>query len=162
MAEESNELDLETIDQEIEKKNKVEQRIKDLSEKVRLTSEERDAEKKLAQEQASRIAALEKEQSFFNSFSDSLAKYPKASAYKDEIKEKVLKGYSVEDATIAALAAKGEFAPARPVQVENPAGGAATVHQPITGGEKKVSEMTREEKRAALLEAEKRGEMSVY
>lgn len=161
MADE-NELDLETIDQDIENKNKVEKRIKDLSEKVRLTSEERDEQKRHSEEQAAKVASLEKERDFLSSFGDALAKYPKASAHRDEIKDKVLKGYSVEDATISTLASKGEFAPARPVETVSPAGGAAAVNQPITGGQKKVSEMTRDEKRAILLEAEKRGEMSAY
>ena len=43
-------LDLEQLDNEIEKESKVEKRIKDLSEKVRLTAEERDAEKKKTEE----------------------------------------------------------------------------------------------------------------
>ena len=153
-------LDLELLDGEIEKENKVEKRIKDLSEKVRLTAEERDAEKRKLEEESTKASGLQKEVEFLNSFGDQLSKHPEASPYRDKIKEKVLKGYSVEDATISTLASEGKLNP-REVQVDNVAGGSATVNQPITGGQKKPSEMTRDEKRVALLEAEKRGDLSM-
>lgn len=157
------ELDLENLDKEIEGTSKVEKRIKDLSEKVRLTAEERDERDKLLTTEREKSESLTKENQFLNSFGDSLAKYPNASGYKDEIKEKVLKGYSVEDATISTLASKGQFTQGQQEKVApttNPAGGSAAVNVP-TGDKKKVDEMNRQEKRDALLEAEKRGDVYV-
>ena len=154
------ELDLETLDTQIEKDNKVEKRIKDLSEKVRLTSEERDELKRLSTEKDSAIANLTKERDFLNQFGDALAKYPDATSYKDKIKEKVLKGYSVEDATVATLASEGKFTAKAP-EVENPAGGSAAITQPVIASEKPISQLTREEKRQKLIDAEQRGDISV-
>ena len=155
-------LDLEQLDNEIEGESKVEKRIKDLSGKVRLTADERDAEKRRADEEAAKASGLQKEVEFLNSFGDQLSKYPDASSFKDKIKEKVLKGYSVEDATISTLASEGKLSPKEPVvDTSNVAGGSAAVNQPITGGQRKFSEMSREEKRSKLLEAEQRGDISL-
>ncbi len=157
----ADELDLEQLDSDIEGQNKVEKRIKDLSEKVRLTAEERDEQKRILGERDTKISDLEKERDFLNSFTEVSGKYPDASSYRDKIKEKVLKGYSVEDATISTLAGEGKFTqPKAPVKIDNVAGGSA-INQPITGGEKSLTEMSREEKRAKLMEAEQRGDISV-
>ncbi len=159
------ELDLEQIDNEIEKDSKVEKRIKDLSEKVKLTSEERDELKVLSEEKDTKISDLEKERDFLNSFGDVLVKHPAASEFKDAIKEKVLKGYSVEDATVSTLSSEGKLTPSEPkpeeeTKPENPAGGSATT-PPVSGGEKKLEDMTSEEKRAKLVEAQERGDLSI-
>lgn len=163
MADENEDvLDLEKIDGDIENKNRVEKRIKDLSEKVRTTSEERDEKDKLLAQAQVEKESLQKERDFLNSFGDTIAKYPKATQFRDEIKEKVLKGYSVEDATVATLASKGELsAPPREVKIDNPAGGSATVNQPAIEGQKTPAQMSREEKRSALLEAEQKGEIYI-
>jgi len=155
-----NELDLEQLDKEIEGENRVEKRIKDLSEKVRLAAEERDAGKRKLEEESTRASGLQKEVEFLNSFGDQLSKHPDASPFRDKIKEKVLKGYSIEDATISTLASEGKLSP-KEVQIDNVAGGSAAVNQPITGSQKTVSEMSRDEKRAKLLEAEQRGDLSL-
>ena len=159
----TNELDLEQLDNEIEKENKVEKRIKDLSEKVKLTSEERDAIKRKVEEESAKSANLQKEVEFLNSFGDQLSKYPDAVSFKDQIKEKVLKGYSVEDATVSTLASQGKLnsKQEQDVQIDNIVGGSAAVNQPITGGQKTVTELSREEKRAKLFEAEKRGDLYI-
>lgn len=156
----ADELDLDQLDIDLEKENKTEKRFKDLSEKVKLTSEERDAKDKLLTEQKTQNEALIKERDFLNSFGDQLGKYPDAVGFKDKIKEKVLKGYSVEDATTAVLVAEGKYTPPKVDQpIGDIAGGSAsTFHQ--TGGEKPISEMTREEKRAKLVEIEQRGNLS--
>ena len=158
----TDELDLEQLDNEIEGESKVEKRIKDLSGKVRLTAEERDAFKAKADEESTKASGLQKEVEFLNSFGDQLTKYPEAVSFRDKIKEKVLKGYSIEDATISTLASEGKLtASQKEIQIDNIAGGAAAVNQPITGGQKTVSEMTRDEKRAKLFEAEQRGDISL-
>ncbi len=84
-------LDLDQLDTEIEGENRAEKRIKDLSEKVRLTAEERDEQKRILGERDTKISDLEKERDFLNSFSEVSGKYPDASSYRDKIKEKVLK-----------------------------------------------------------------------
>ena len=158
----TDELDLEQLDNEIEGESKVEKRIKDLSGKVRLTAEERDGFKAKADEESNRASGLQKEVEFLNSFGDQLTKYPEAVSFRDKIKEKVLKGYSIEDATISTLASEGKLTPKEPViDTSNVAGGSAAVNQPITGGQKTVFEMTRDEKRAKLFEAEQRGDISL-
>ena len=156
----ADELDLEQLDTEIEKDNKVEKRIKDLSEKVRLTSEERDEQKRLLGERDKKITELEKENSFNSGFADVLASHSAAKDHKDDIKAKVLAGYSIEDATFAVLGKAGKLGQPTPPPKDNPAGGSA-VTQPITGVEKTHNELTREEKRAKLLEAETRGDISI-
>lgn len=155
-------LDLEQLDNQIENDNKIEKRIKDLSEKVRLTSEERDAERTKLDEALKASSGLQKEVEFLNSFGNQLGKYPDASQFRDQIKEKVLKGYSIEDATVSTLASQGKLNPQREeITIDNVAGGSAAVNQPITGGQKTVTQMTRDERRNALLEAEKRGDLYV-
>ena len=159
----NNDLDLEQLDSDIEKENKVEKRIKDLSEKVRLTSEERDEQKKLLSERDKKIAELERENAFSSGFVDMLSSHSAAKDHKDEIKEKVLKGYSVEDATLAVLGKAGKLSqpqPPPPPKPENPAGGSA-VTQPLVGNQKTVKDLSREEKRQQLLEAETRGDISM-
>ena len=154
------ELDLEQLDNEIDKENRVEKRIKYLSQMVKQTTAQRDSSKRKVEEEVAKSANLQKEVEFLNSFGDQLSKYPDASSFRDKIKEKVLKGYSVEDATVATLASEGKLSP-KEVTVDNVAGGSAAVNQPIAGGQKKTSDMTRDEKRAALLEAERRGDLYV-
>ncbi len=72
-----------------------------------------------------------------------------------------MSGYTVEDATVAVLASKGQFTPHVEVVRQAPAAGGSALNQPSDGGQKQVSEMTRDEKRAALIEAEKRGDISL-
>lgn len=156
------ELDLENLDNEIDKENKVDKRIKNLSEKVRLTSEERDEQRRLLEESLAKAQNLEKERDFLNSFGDQLGKYPEASQFKDKIKEKVLKGYSVEDATMSTLVAEGKYNPPQspPPPIDNIVGGSATNQHQIDGG-KLLHELTRDEKRAKLVELEQRGDISI-
>lgn len=160
------EFDLDNLDSTIEKENRVEKRIKDLSEKVKLAAEERDDQKRLLQEKLSENENLVKERDFLNAFGDTLAKYPEAAGLKDKIKERVLKGYSVEDATAATLVAEGKYNPPKievapkEAPLESIVGGSSpTMHQ--AGGEKTLQQLSREEKRAKLVEAEQRGDISV-
>ena len=125
-----------------------EKRIKELSEKVELTSKERDEKDKLIQEGTKKIAELEKENSFNSQYSDVLSSHPNAKDHKDAIKEKVMSGYSVEDAMFAVLGKAGALGGTQ-VEPTNPAGGSAdTVMN--QGGTKTVAEMTQEERRAIL------------
>lgn len=155
------EIDLEALDKELDQEGKVEKRIRALSEKVKFTSEERDSARHESEEKDKKISELEKERGFLSSFGDQTTKYPDAIAFRDKIKEKVLVGYSVEDATVSVLNSEGKlFTTKKEVSLENPAGGSAPT-SPQVSVDKKVSEMSREEKRNALLEAEKRGDLGV-
>lgn len=152
------EVDLDFLDAQdnLDRVNKTEQRIKNLSEKVRLTAEERDELAKAKEALESEKATLSKEVEFFKNFSQMASKYPGATEYQDQILEKVkVSGYDVEDATISILAKEGKFTPAPPAPApkENPAGGSATTTM-RTDGEKTINEMTQEERRNALIQAE--------
>ena len=139
--------------------NKVEKRIKELSKKVKLTSQERDELVKAKQGLEAERDAAKKEVEFYSSFSDATDKYPAAKEFKDKIKEKVLVGYSVEDATVAVLAKEGKLTTPS-LQPENPAGGSATT-APATNAAKPLNEMTREEKREEVIKATERGDISL-
>lgn len=153
------EFDLEQLDTDIEKENKVEKRIKDLSEKVRLTSEERDELKKLSDEKDTKLNEATRERDFFKGFSTVVSKHPAASEHQDDILAKVKSGYSVEDATYAVLGAAGKLGGTQQPIVDNPAGGSAVTQHPSS--EKGVGELSRDEKRAKLLEAEQRGDIQM-
>lgn len=149
----------EEIIEDGEGENRVEKRIKDLSDKVKLTAGERDEFKKVSDQKEADNQTLKKENEFLSSFGDVVGKHPEAASYRDAIKEKVLKGYTVEDATVSTLISEGKFTQKKEV-ARMPAGGSA-VNQPVTGGERKISELTREEKRAKLIDAEASGDLSV-
>lgn len=128
---------------ETHKESPAQERITQLSDKVKTEAEARQ-KAEAAQAEADRRAT------FAEGFVDIVATHPQAKEHKDAIKEKVLKGYSVQDATFAVLGAAGQFgqAPA-PTQV---AGGSASTAMP-QGGEKPVSEMSQAERREALAKA---------
>ena len=140
-----------------QQESKVEKRIKQLSNKVKLTSQERDelakANKKLEAERDS----AKKEAEFSSSFTEN-PHYQVAKDYKDKIKEKVSGGYSVEDAVVAVLAKEGKLNAIK--AIENPAGGSAT-NPPMTGDSKPLNDMSREEKRAEVEKAIDRGDISL-
>lgn len=120
-------------------------RFKDLADKVKTTAEERDALKVSD-------AAKAKEIEFYKGFSKVSSKYEGATDYQDKILEKVNSGYDLEDATISVLAKAGKLTNT-PVQRESPTGGSATTNM-NQGGDKTIAEMTRAEKREALMQSE--------
>ena len=163
MAEEEIQDDIEQEDTEVQldeevQENKVEKRIKQLSNKVKLTSQERDELAKGKKSLEAERDTAKKEVEFYSSFSDAIDKYPAAKEYKDRIKEKVLSGYSMEDAAVAVLAKEGKLT--MPKVTENPAGGSAT-NPPMTGESKPLKDMTLEEKRGEVLKAMDRGDISL-
>lgn len=155
---EDEELDL-NLEEDIN--NKVEKRIKSLSEKVKLTSGERDELKKLNETLATDKDSISKERDFYKGFNQVSAKYPGANEYQDKILEKVNAGYDVEDATISILAKEGKYTPTAPkVETENVAGGSAATT--MTGNDAKTpQEMSQDERSAALRELEAKGELSL-
>ncbi len=156
---ETTEETVEVVEPEVSPDNKVEKRIKELSNKVKLTSEERDELLKANEKIEAERDTAKKEVEFYSSFSDASDKYPLAKDFKDQIKEKVLSGYTVEDATVAVLASEGKLT-ATPQETESPGGGSAT-NPPAMDGPKSLNEMSREEKRAAVLDAIDKGEISL-
>jgi len=151
MAEELD-IDLDQLEADINNKNKIQKRITDLSEKVKIASDERDSLSKKAQQLEIERDNANKERDFYSKFSESSSKYQGANEFKDKIREKVMAGYDVEDATVAVLAKEGKLSPtAKVVERDTVAGGSATTAMSGTG-EKSLHEMTREEKRAALME----------
>jgi hypothetical protein len=158
MAEE--ELDLELNDEQ-ENINRVEKRIKSLSEKVELTAEERDEKARLLQENEGKLALTSKERDFYKGFNSITTKYPGASEYQDKILEKVNAGYDVEDATISILAKEGKYTPTAPkLDKERVAGGSASTA--MSGNDSKTpKEMTQDERRAQLLELESQGGLNL-
>lgn len=129
--------------------NKVENpRIKQLSDKVKTTSEERDAANAKVAEESARASAAEKERDFYASFADTTSQYPQAKEFKDEIKSKVLAGYTVEDATVSVLAKNGKLTTTQVREAPAVGGSSNTTLPP--GGEKTVSDMTPEERKQAV------------
>ena len=130
--------------------SKQDKRLKDLSEKVKLTSEERDEKDKLLQEQTAQLEASQKETEFYKTFNTLTANTPGASEYQDTIKEKVMAGYEMEDAINAVLAKEGKLPGMTqiPIAQDSPAGGSSSTT--LSSGEKNVGDMTQAERRAEL------------
>lgn len=141
----------------IDQPSEAEKRIKKLSGDVRTMAGERDAEK-LARETAENTAKeATRERDFYAGFADTVAANPAAKEHKDEILEKVKGGYSVEDATYAVLGKAGKLGGAPAVEDSSPAGGSATTT--AAPAAKTVSEMSREDKRKQLLDAQQKGDL---
>lgn len=121
--------------------SRAEERITQLSEKVRIEAEAR----KAAEEKA---AAAERKAAFAEGYADMVATNPAAKEFKADIEAKVSAGYTVEDATLAVLAKAGKLG-AVAQEIPNPAGGSAATVTP-QGGEKPIAEMTQAERRAKL------------
>src|SRR3990167_1056529 len=95
--------------------SEAQKRITQLSEKVRLTSEERDEKEKLLKAETEKSAGLEKERNFYQGFSDIVSTNPAAKDHRDEILSKVKGGYTVEDATFAVLGKAGKLGQQVPI-----------------------------------------------
>lgn len=149
-------LDLDKIEGQSEEKLKVKNRFQTLSDKVKLTAQEKEeALAKVKSEEEARTNA-EKERDFYKGFSTHASKYPSANDHQDKIWDKVKAGYDIEDAMVSVLNKEGKLtapAPAKPTNIE---GGSAPT-QMI--GDKDPSQMTTAEKFAALQELDKSGEL---
>ncbi len=145
------------IEAQVEQKLKDKNRFDQLSEKVILTSKERDeAQAKLKAESEAKLAT-EKERDFYREFSKNVSKYPSAAEYQDKILEKVKLGYTPEDAMLSVLAKEGKLS-SNPVQQPSGQveGGSALNNME---GTKSIQDMTSAEKLAALGEADKTGDL---
>lgn len=126
--------------------SRAEERITQLSDKVKVEATAREAAEK-------RATDAERKAAFSEGYAEMLVTNPAAKEFKADIEAKVLAGYSVEDATLATLAKAGKLGvpqAATPTAGEI-AGGSASVTPPqVGGGQKPISEMSQAEKRAAL------------
>lgn len=125
-------------------KNPAQERITQLSDKVKATATERD-------DALSRAQAAEKERDFYAGFTDIVSTNPAAKDHKDDILAKVKSGLTVQDATFAVLGAAGKLGGAKLPEPANPAGGSAPTQLPASGS-KPVAEMTQAERREKLSE----------
>lgn len=151
-------LDLDNIEANAENKIKAKNRFEQLSEKVILTSQEKEKAEALAKTNEERAIKAEKERDFHKDFSANVAKYPNASEFQDKILEKVNAGYSTEDAMVAVLAKEGKLQmPTESRPAPQAEGGSA----PTTmEGPKDIKDMSPEEKFEALKELDKTGELA--
>lgn len=132
--------------------NRAEERIKELSGKVKLTSKERDEKSALLTQRDQELANQVKETEFYKGFSNTASKYPQAQGLQDKIKELVVKGYDIEDATVAVLNREGKLIPPKP-EKETVAGGSATTNaQPAKSPADIIKSGTQAERRAILSE----------
>lgn len=130
-----------TQNEQKEDKNPLDSRLKDLlSDKTKLSEEVKAKE--------DRIKELERENAFNSGFVDVLGAYPMAKDHKDEIKAKVLSGYTAEDAALAVLGKAGKLAAPPVATPQNPAGGSAST-VPQTG-QKTPQQMSQSERRDIL------------
>ena len=135
--------------------NRSEQRFKDLSDKY--------AKADQAREQAEKDKAnAQKEVEFYKNFTPLTSKYQAAGELQDKIKEKVMAGYDVEDATVSVLMKEGKFPQAQEPRRDSPIGGSATTA--LKSEAKDFGEMNRTEKREALgrLEQESGGISNLF
>lgn len=139
------------IDDSEKKRN--EERYKQLSEKVRIEGEARGKAEET-------VLEVTKERDFYAGFSEIVSTNPAAKDHKDEILAKVKGGYTVEDATYAVLGKAGKLGQPKAPEAQMPAGGSAVITPP-QGGEKAIKDMSREERKAAILEAERNGDISL-
>lgn len=145
-------------DENQEEINRTNNRIKSLSDKVKTTSEERDALKAKADEAEAKAALAQKDADFFKGFNAVSQKYPGSSEYQDKIREKVALGLDVDDATMFVMAKEGKYTPPAPVIERQSAAGGSAATGIADSIEKKPSEMNRTELRSQLQEMESRGE----
>lgn len=158
MADDELNLDLDETNSE-EIINRKDKRIKSLSEKYEISEKEKADLAKAKEEAEAKAQAALKEADFFKGFNQVSTKYQGATEYQDKIREKVMAGYDVEDATVSVLNKEGKFIPTPPGEERQPiaAGGSASIG--ITDNlEKKPSEYTRAELKSALKELESKGE----
>lgn len=145
------------LDATLEQPSEAEKRIKQLSTKTREAEEAKTAAETAKQASDTRAETAERKAAFLESFSDIVSENPAAKEFKAAMEEKVLGGMSIEDAKFVVLGKAGKLSQA--TQIDSPAGGSATttVTQKV---DKSPKDMKSDELRAALEEAEKKGDIA--
>lgn len=146
-------LELDLGEQDAEKNGRIRNRINKLATERANALKKSEEDTKARTIAEAKTSAIEKDLGFYKGFNQVTSKYQGAGEYQDKIREKVLAGYDVEDATVAVLAKEGKLqAPAQAVQIkETAAGGSAT--NTVPQAEKSVAEMSQAERKAKLAEA---------
>jgi hypothetical protein len=147
-----NETQDETVQEDELKTNN---RYKQLSEKVISTAKEKEEAEAQTKKARAEAEALTKERDFYKDFSAKANKYPGANDLQDKIWEKVKLGYETEDAMVSVLNKEGKLT-SEPQPKQAAEGGSA---QTVFPGEKSLDDMNAQEKMAALVEAEKTGDL---
>ena len=145
------------LDATLEQPSEAEKRIKQLSTKTKEAEEAKTVAEQARQEAEAKTVAAERKSAFLEGFTDIVSENPAAKEFKAQMEEKVLGGMSIEDAKFAVLGKAGKLN--QTTQAESPAGGSATTSVTLPGN-KSVKEMTPDERRAALEDAEKKGDIS--
>lgn len=151
--------DFELVDEPVEDTHPIDKRINKVLSDRNQALAEKEAEVAARQKAEAEAAEARKEAEFFKNFATSASKYPSAAEYQEKIREKVMSGYDMEDAIVSTLNREGKFAPEQ-IQREFPAGGSAA-NTLQASSDKPVRDMNREELRAALIEAERRGDIGL-
>lgn len=152
--------DINLDENEGSQENRVEKRIKTLSNKVKQTAQERDDEAKGRKKAEIERDSLKKEAEFTSSFSEN-QHFSVAKDHRDEIKKKVSAGYSVDDAIVSVLAKEGKLDAIKVAKpIANPAGGSSP-NMPMMGDQKDLKDMTLQEKRAAVVEEMNKGNITL-
>ena len=146
-----------TLDATLAEPSEADKRIKQLSNKTKEAEEAKTAAETARQAAEEGKATAERERDFFAGFADTVASNPQAKDFKDDIKAKVMSGYSLEDATYAVLGKAGKLNTRS--EVESPAGGSATTTV-TQQANKSPKEMSAAERAEAIREAEKRGDIT--
>lgn len=133
-----------------EGENPTEKRIKALSGKVETIASERDSA-------LLKLAEAEKKAQFAEAFTTIVSQHPAATEFKTQIQEKVLGGYTPQDAAYAVLGAAGKLGNPQAIMAPITGGSAPTIIP--NQGSKNPNEMNRDELRAALLEAQGKGDL---
>ncbi len=157
----SEELELDLNEDNQEEITRKDSRIKSLSEKVKLTSEERDALAKAKEEAEAKASSAQKDAEFYKGFNTVSAKFVGSSEYQDKIREKAALGLTIEEATTLVMTTEGKYVPPTPVVERESAIGGSAVTNMKSGDDKTPEQMTQSERFAALREAEKRGELDL-
>lgn len=157
-----NELDLNLEgDKSQEIITRKDKKINSLSEKLGLTEKEKVDLAKAKEEAEAKANALQKEADFFKGFNKISTKYQGSSDYQDKIREKVMAGYDLEDATISILAKEGKFQPPTPEPKREIAAGGSAAIGINQQADKPYQQMSRAELRAQLQELESKGEFKL-
>lgn len=153
------ELELNLSEEKENITNRAEERIKDLSHKVKEKAMETEAERQAREQAEARAQELEKERDFFKDFSSLASKYPNAGEYQDKILGKVKGGYAMEDAVLSVLNSEGKLPTVeRAPIVESAGGGSASTVLP--SGDRSIDELSQQERRQMLQEASESGELA--
>lgn len=145
------------LDVALTEPSEADKRIKQLSGKVKESSEALETANAAKVEAERKAAEAERKASFSDGFADIVAENPAAKEFKAQLEEKVLGGMSLEDAKYIVLGKAGKLASQE--SHESPAGGSAATSVTIPV-QKSNGDMSQEERLNALKEAEKKGDLS--